>query len=457
MKKRTAWLAAVGTAAVVVAISLVARQENTEWTTSSRAAHRELERAIEARLKMYQNDAVGHLESAIKLDPEFVFAKLQLAEMLQSEAPQRAETLFGEALSADVDRLRPRERFFILRADALREESFGRAARLTRDYLDQNPDDPYIIEIVANDAKTRGDFQAAERLYRRLLEVAPNWVAAYSWLGYLTMTQGRFSEAEEYFTSYRFIAPDQANAHDSLAELYIIRGRYDEADIAVNMAIEMRADFWPAYLHMVQARGMMRDFLSAREAIDRWADQPGVSARELKRMRCTVDVAELDFSRSWSRLVENASSPCYDRDDPAGYVSRAIHRAACQKGDWAVATRLEDRLHELIERARQRSTYRSGYEAWSALLHMEGVRLALKGNLESAEERFRKADSYLTYHEAAPGLFKLVTRLMLAETLFAQSRDGEAHRLLSEVRTVNPAMASEFEADGFSWLGLDRG
>jgi tetratricopeptide (TPR) repeat protein len=444
----------VGVATVVVAVGRVAVPDKTKWTTSSKIAGLEFERATDARLKLYRKDAVSSLEHALELDPEFVVAKLQLAELLRPEETQRAEHLLEEVFAADVARLRPRERFLVERAIALKQSKYRRAAILKREYFEQNPDDPYIIEIVANEAKLRGDPQTAERLYRRLIEVAPNWVAAYSWLGYLTMTRGDFLEAEGHFTAYRFIAPEQANAHDSLAELYIITGRYDEADLSVEMAVQLRSDFWPAYWHMVQARGMMRDFGSAREAIDRWARVEGAFTQELARAMCAVDIAELDYDRAWRELVTRMSSPCFDREDPEGYVSRAIHRAACHIGEWELAAALEKRVRDVIEVERLRSSLVQKYAALPALLHMEGVRLALQGNLDEAEERFRQADSYLTYRESGAGVFKLKTRLYLAETLLAQAEADKARELLSEVRAVNPVMVAEFEADGRTALNL---
>jgi hypothetical protein len=88
---------------------------------------------------------------------------------------------------------------------------------------------------------------------------------------------------------------------------------------------------------------------------------------------------------------------------------------------------------------------------------MQGVRLALQGDLETAETKFRTADEQLTYRESRSGLFKLGNRLLLVETLFAQGRDAEAHKLLAKVRSVNPAIVEEFEENGLKSLGLERG
>jgi hypothetical protein len=92
-----------------------------------------------------------------------------------------------------------------------------------------------------------------------------------------------------------------------------------------------------------------------------------------------------------------------------------------------------------------------------AFLHMQGVRLALQGKYEEAEEKLRAADKGLTYVEAGTGMYKLFNRMILAEVLLAGGQDVEAHGLLTKVRGVNPVMVADFEESGLKVIGLDRG
>jgi tetratricopeptide (TPR) repeat protein len=458
MTRRHGWIVAAGVLAAAAAITLVALPRKVEWSTRSGAALEEFERATEARTKLYHLDAIGHLERAIELDPEFLFAKLLLADELAKHRDiERAEQLYSEVIRSDLSGLRPRERFLIERQRAMNEGRYADATQLTWDFYEQYPDDPYVIDAMAIDAQYRGDVDEAERLYRHLLEVAPNWVTAYNSLGYITMGQGRFAEAEEYFTSYRFIAADHANSHDSLAELYLIRGRYEDAETSTERAIDLRSDFLDSYPHLILSRIMMRDFEGAYEAADRWSSQEGAGEREVAAWRCTIETAELDFFRARSDLLARASSSCLDWVHPSSYVAIAIHQAACQEGDWETAFRLEDRLEQHLDRARRGGLGRSMDEAWPSLLYMQGVRLALQGELEHAEKKFRSADGQLNFRESGLGLFKLRTRLLLVETLLAQGEDAAAHELLARVESANPALAEEFVDDGLQLLGLDRG
>jgi len=52
---------------------------------------------------------------------------------------------------------------------------------------------------------------------------------------------------------------------------------------------------------------------------------------------------------------------------------------------------------------------------------------------------------------------KLFNRLFLVETLLADGRDADAHKLLATVRAVNPWLVARFEESGLKMMGLPRG
>ena len=253
--------------AVAAAVSIIALPKGPQWTSDSPEALAALELAMDAKMKLYHDDAVEQLERAVELDPDFVIAKLMLADYTRHTGDKESTNqLLEEALEADRGTLKPRERFFIERTQAALEKRFDDVAAITQEYLEKYPNDPYIIDSAALMAFSKGDNETSERLYRRVLEISPNWVIAYNQLGYTTMLQGRFAEAEEYFTSYRFIAPDQANPHDSLGELYIVLGRYPEAAQSIETALDIKSDFWESYHHLMFVRNLMRDYAGAEQA-----------------------------------------------------------------------------------------------------------------------------------------------------------------------------------------------
>lgn len=454
MKRYTWWLL-VAVVSVGIAVSLVALPRRPAWTTSSDEALSEFLAGVEAQQKLYGADAADHFERAVALDPHFVVAKMFLAEMVRERDTKRAAALVSEVLEAPTDGLTPRERMLIARLRALQEHRPEDAAVLVDDYLDDHPDDPYVLYVKAMRLWSDDELEPAERLFRRLIEIEPNWVIAYNQLGYIAMLQGRFVEAEEYFTSYRFVAPDQANPHDSLGELYLIQGRYDEAIESFERALSIRPDFVPAYSHLAIAMIMQDRFDDARAVSARLAGLEGVSKVALRDLDCVVDLAELEAGEQWSEIVARRDE-CV-RDESFGYVSYVVvvtDRAAVLAGARDVALALEDHAEAAL--ADHDRHGKSMFGSDILLDHMRGVRLAFDGDLEAAAKLLYAADQRLTYREAGLGLLKLLNRLLLVEVRFAQGRDAEAHTLLSQVRAVNPALVEDFEEHGMHYLGLQR-
>jgi len=375
--------------------------------------------------------------------------------LVHDEDAELAETLFEELMVVDTSSLNPRERFFIERWRANRDERPADAARLLDEYLERYPNDQYVLNQKAGIAWFGGDLEEAERLYQHLLEISPNWVTAYNSLGYITMMLGRFTESEEYFKSYRFIAPDQANPHDSLGELFITLGRYDEAEESLERAIEIKPDFWASYGHLALLKASTGDFDGTREIIER-ARAAEMPDEALFHMSCLAKYQEMKRSMAWRRILDDRDSECV-KGFTVGFAAVATHLAASRLGDWETVHAIEDDAAGRLLVVEQNGDGRTALLLRGAISHMQGVRLAIQGDLGVAEERFGAADKGLTFMDAGTGLSKLNNRLVLVETLFAGGKGAEAHKLLAEVRGVNPAVAEDFEDSGFRVLGLDRG
>jgi tetratricopeptide (TPR) repeat protein len=457
MKRRFIWLGIPAVVVLAAAISLVAKPTAPEWTTSSPEALKEFEAAMDAESKLYYPEAVRRFERAIELDPDFVMAKVMLAEKLRGYNGERATALIDEVAEVDQEKLRPRERLSVQRLIAVRDRRFDDATSLLDDYLEVYPDDPFVIKNKASRAFGLGEYEAAERLYRRLLEISPNEVIAYNQLGYVAMFQGRFSEAEEYLTSYRFIAPDQANPHDSLGELYVIQGRYEEAETSFENALAIRSDFMESYAHLMFVYELMGELPRAEQVLERFEEAAPDFEHEVAEWRCVLEFWQLDDERSWREIVNRASSECATKHYPVSPMAFSVHRAACELGDWELAASIEAKVEQVLEEAKESSYSMVIERVWPAFLHMQGVRLAKQGQVAEAEEKFREVDANMLYRASFTGWFKLINRTLLVETLLAQGRDGDAHTMLAKLRAVNPAIVSEFEERGLKSLGLDRG
>lgn len=444
----------IAVAAIVAGAGILALPQGSEWTTDSKEALAEFEASMEAKQKLYHQDARVHLERALELDPDFVVAKVSIAEICRWEDEERATTLMSEVDTADVSRLTPREQFMVLRAQLLSDLRFEEAQSQMAAYLEQYPDDPYVLHIKALGTWQRGELIEAERLNKRLLEISPNWVIAYNQLGYITMMQGRFAEAEEYFTSYRFIAPDQANPHDSLGELFIVLGRYDEARESFEQALAQKPDFFAAFEHLAMVDALREDWDGAELNINRAIQTEGKYEEMETQFRCSFNFWHLATDRQWSEILELAEGDCPPEKISDVGATIHVHHAACRLELWDTALEIESKVNGLIEKnnSERQSNFRELLEPMAH--HMTGARLSMQGDFEGGIKELKLADEYLTYFNAGIGLLKLSNQLALATVLRKAGHEAESHALIDKVRTVNPEIVERYEERGMMTSGM---
>lgn len=450
------WLGLIVVLLAAVAVSLIALPRGAEWTTDSPEALAEFTAAMEAKMKLYHFEVQSHLEKALELDPDFVIAKLFLANQIRFDDEDRALRLWNDVLTSDPSKLTTREVFYVNQTRAYREKRFDDVDLMIDEYLVTYPDDPFVLNEKAIKKWGAGDFDEAEKLNLRLIEIAPNWVIAYNQLGYIAMSSGRFVEAEEYFSSYRFVAPDQANPHDSLGELYIILGRHEEAEASLRRSIEIKPDFWNAYDHLTMARLQMGD-LGGAEKIHAEAKTTGeIPEYWNTAMECRIEFATLVEAGQWQEMLGFLEeNPRCSEGHISSLSSLMKHKAACLTGALDIALEIEEMMEGSFMTAEELGSVDS-FMILGRLNHLRGVRLAVEGDFTRAVDAFWEADQQTTYIPAEEGLLKLCNRLYMVEALLASGNDGKAHKVLSKVRSVNPSMAGEFEEEGLKILGLDR-
>ncbi|MEN8164836.1 MAG: tetratricopeptide repeat protein [Acidobacteriota bacterium] len=451
---RKSLLVLIAVATVVAGAGILALPQSSEWTTDSKEALAEFEAAMEASQKLYHQDARSHLERALELDPDFVVAKVRMADFCRYEDEDHATQLMTEAGAADLSRLTARERFMVQRAQLLTDLRFEEAQSQMAAFLERFPDDPYVLHIKALGTWQQGQLIEAERLNKRLLEISPNWVIAYNQLGYITMMQGRFAEAEEYFTSYRFIAPDQANPHDSLGELFIVLGRYDEARDSFEQALIQKPDFVAAFEHLAMVDALREDWDGAELKIERGIQTEGISDETATRFRCAIDFWHLATDREWAEIIKLAEGDCPPEKLSDIGATIHVHHAACRLEKWDMALEIETKVKELIEKgdSKEKSNFRELLIPMAH--HMTGVRLSLQEDYEGGIRELELADEHLTYMNAGIGLLKLSNRLALATVLRKAGHEAESHALIGKVRTINPEIVQRYEERGMMANGM---
>jgi len=429
--------AAVVLVVVIVGALLMFSGRRSAWTTSSPQALAEFTRGLDALQKVYYNEAITHFRKALELDPNFIAAKRFLLASLQLPATDpESRRLIGELEKANLSGLTDREHFLVSFGLAEYAKDPAKAESVLKAFAAKHPDDPFALEMEANDATARQDWPEAKRLLTRLIEVAPNRVTAYNQLGYLEMGQGQFGESEKMFETYRYIAPDQANPHDSLGELLILTGQYDRAAQELEKALAIRPDFCASYQHLADLALMDNRPDDARAALARAERAGACSAYMVKAWRCRLAVWPSFLAGDWKGVWKAEGEACAG-DDMNDHVLEV----------WsALATGRRADAEVLVKAAREKAakmpTAASGRRMSEAVMaHLEGALLFAEGKPAEAAEHFRLADQGLAYRELDPGLFKLFNRVMLARALRASGQSGQADAVVAEVNQVNPRFA----------------
>ncbi len=409
-----------------------------EWSTRSPEALLEFELGLDARMKMYLDEAGAHFERALELDPDFVAAKLIYRGCCVDHETRK--TMIEELRNVETGGLTDREKFMLAYDIADADREWDARDRLLDRYLDKHPKDPFALWMYASQAWEDTDLTEAEQRYQRLLEVDPNWVQAQNRLGYIAMAQGRFDEAEQLFETYNYLAPDQANPHDSLGELLTLVGRYAEARKELEKALAIKPDFCASYRHLLMIAILEGSIDVADTVVERASEHCG--ERDLAEMTCQArvwsDFFECNFEGPWQEGRETCNKL-------SGDFSFIHHRMELLTGRREEALAREERIRQEIAQVEE-ETGRSFAYPRGFLHYMEGARLAIDRDYSAAAARFDEADANLLYWFEGQGILKLYNRLHLAYALEKAGHEEEARQVIARVEAVNPEFAHAYSA-----------
>ncbi|MCB1057156.1 MAG: hypothetical protein KDD11_16765 [Acidobacteria bacterium] len=404
------------------------------WTTDSPAALAAFEQGLEAEMKLYAADAAKSYFEALDLDPSFVAPRIFLLQVLRPH-DERYPQIVAALRAADPDPLTERERFLRAFELARVDQDEAEFMRLLDGFVAQHPDDPFGLRMLCQRESVVGDVLGAEHCYQRLVEVEPNWVQAQNLLGYLAMRQGQFDEAEKRFQIYQFIAPDQANPHDSMAELMTVRGRYEEAHRELDKALELRPDFYSSYDHLLFLALAENDPQLLAATRDRVVEAFSGNERPTTFASCryALFAATLEVGSDFAKIQECPKD---------GVLSIALfHTLALRAEGPEAALTLEEHLRERLKATPVRAgvpvdklTSSDG----GLLLHLEGMRHAVSGDLETARDALQAADETFELRELDEGLLLLRNRLVLAEVLESLGDAAAGRRERQRITDINP-------------------
>jgi Tfp pilus assembly protein PilF len=124
------------------------------------------------------------------------------------------------------------------------------------------------------------DYAKAVEQYEAAVRTDPSAANRFS-LGQGYMAAGNFSEAEYQFARVRDMAPNEPSGHYGLGQLYAKQGRPDKAIEEFQAAIDIKWDFWDAYVEQGYAYVDSGDTESAEKIATYLDDQDATRAATL--------------------------------------------------------------------------------------------------------------------------------------------------------------------------------
>jgi tetratricopeptide (TPR) repeat protein len=274
-------VAAVGIAALLVALAGTARSQAAHWRDSMSLFRHALEVvprnptiryyvAEALREEGRVDEAIAHYRRALAVTPTSVQLHLGLGHALRDRG-ELAEAIRQYRLALDTRpdswlahhnlaavyrmqgnlaeaiahyrlslRTRPNATVSYNLANALRARgSLDEAIAAYEEALELAPDDPRVHNNLGSALYARGDFEAAARHYRRALALQPDHFRAQGNLGIALQALGRLDEAIEAYRAALAIEPDYAAAHRNLAGALVAAGLPDEARPHYRRALEL--------------------------------------------------------------------------------------------------------------------------------------------------------------------------------------------------------------------------
>ncbi|MBA7654367.1 Beta-barrel assembly-enhancing protease [subsurface metagenome] len=242
----------------------------TDVTTSSMEAYKYFIQGMESGRKFYHKDAIGFLEKAVELDPEFALAYGYLAASYswigdigaRDEAIKKAKALSQKTTE--------KERFFIEANHARyiernREKTLSVVQQAVNKYPKEK-DFHYWLGVLY---RIEEKYEKAVEELNKVLELDPNFGEAHNELGYAYLHKENFEKSLEHFKKYASLNPGDANPIDSTAEAYFLMGRLDEATAKYKEALEIKPDWLGTSLKIGYIYALKEDYLEAM----RWVDK----------------------------------------------------------------------------------------------------------------------------------------------------------------------------------------
>ena len=246
-------------------VSLALDRDLKDVTTSSMEAYREYAAGVEQNQRARYLDALPHFEKAVSIDPQFALAYVKMAVGAANMGRSNERDRYAERALALVDRLTPRERYYIEGYYySSRLETIGRAIAAYSKVIELYPDHSASRNNLALMYMRIDQYDKAIEQFEILRERGFEFPGAAGNLAEAYVAANRPDEAVKAMREFVSRYPSVEAAHTNAGEIDLGLNRLDEAEASFKRALQLRPDLPPALANLGSIHLLRDHFADAR-------------------------------------------------------------------------------------------------------------------------------------------------------------------------------------------------
>ncbi|MFZ3212396.1 MAG: tetratricopeptide repeat protein, partial [Terriglobales bacterium] len=426
--------------------------------TSNVEALRHFQLGREYETRYLTAESIRELEEAVRLDPQFASAYLELAFDYSFEGDLRKADETSRKIEQLQSRLPRREQLFFQANQASRSRDLEAMVHAEEAVLAEFPRETDSRASLCVLLLRMNQSDRAISLLREGLAADPKSENLWNILGYAYANKGDKTEALKASDQYIALRPGDPNPVDTRGDIFFWFGQDDDALVSYRKALELKPDFqgYTEYVKLATVYADQGKYALGEAALQEYAQRTSALYRlylpifqsQIQQMRGDLDGALESYRKAVTQLARAG------QDESAGETLESFVRAAMVMGDTSAA----------LAFARQQKLHGEELPAVSMLEAAQGDRAGSERDLrqfastrswisprfiENQEKRneIRAALIHGDGQAALTGVSGL-NGFQDASTLFAR---GRAHLLVKDYAAAEPEFRGALlESRGFS-------
>ena len=233
-------------------------------TTSKDTALKNYLEGRELFERLRYEDASDYFDRALKDDPEFALAALNMA-WVQTSSNYRYS--YYQRAFASMNKVSEGEQLWLKAWQAGTNGQVKKNETYLLELAEKFPKDERVLYYTGTFYFGQHDFAKSIIYYKRAIQINPSFSPAYNQIGYAYRYLENYPAAEESFKKYIKLVPDDPNPYDSYAELLLKMGEYEVSLETYEKALEAAPGFAPSHYGIASNLIYMREYGKAREQL----------------------------------------------------------------------------------------------------------------------------------------------------------------------------------------------